>query len=108
MQLPPELGWMDVAFLGTVTFFLMAWVQYWKESLPDNNLIVRLFSLASAVGFSYVLCPVMDKPMSIMAIVLYAIAAAIFGNFGYQLLSGSKSKPFSIPSQSQLKVPPTP
>jgi len=105
MQLPPELGWMDLAFLTTLSVFLLAWVQYWKKSLPDNEMVVKIFSALSSVGISYLLSQVMklDHPMTILAVILYGFAAAIFSDTGYQFLSSSKSKAFTLPSQAQQK-----
>ena len=104
MQLPSDLGWMDAAFLGALSAFLLAWVQYWKKSLPESERFIRIFSALSSVGLSYLLSQVMKtaSPMSILAVVLYGLAAAIFSDFAYQFLSASASKAFTLPSQSQL------
>lgn len=106
MTLPPELGWMDAAFLATLSIFLLAWVQYWKKSLPETEWVVRAFSFLSALGFSYLLNSVMrapDEQLSLLAIILYGVAAAIFSDFGYQFFSSSRSSAFTLPSQTQLK-----
>lgn len=106
MTLPTELGWMDAAFLATLSAFLLAWIQYWKKSLPETEWIIRVFGMFSSLFFCFLLNDVArtpDKTLSPLAVILYGVAAAVFSDFGYQFLSSSKSGAFTLPSQAQLK-----
>lgn len=117
MPLPAGLSWVDAAFLATLSAVVLAWVQYFKRVLPENELVIRLFSLVSSMGWSYGLSqlaylmkPATENaiPMPFIAVIVYGILAVIFGDFGYQFLSASKSEKFSLPSQTQLKENGTP
>jgi hypothetical protein len=105
MPVPEELSWMDAAFLGSLTFLLLGWIQMWKEALPENKLVVRTFGFLSAVGLSYLLSLVMKTTavVGFASPVVYAVAAFISSNLAYTFLSSSKSEKFSLPSQSQLR-----
>jgi hypothetical protein len=82
------LSFMNMQMLAAIALVLTAWVQFTKVYFPEK--FVKLWTLASGIGLSYLIFCCAGIKGNAIAIILHGIVATVLSSLGYELLKGTK------------------
>jgi hypothetical protein len=104
------LDFMNWKMLVAIALITMAWVQYWKEYLPDVYCcgkvkipILKIFILLSGMAVAHFIFGIAGVKSLESVILFHGVIGALFGALGYELVKGTK---VALRSSSELKEPP--
>ena len=103
MNLPSFIDLQRVAEIGLLVIMI---IQYFKTAIPEKLIPVVSVLLGIAISFGYnAQIPFSDwTPYLIFVTVINGAVAAFGSDTAYSFLSGTNSKPLSLPSKAQLDV----
>jgi len=91
-------SWVDAEKLALISAATLMFIQYVKASIPEK--LIPVASLLIAFGIAMLL---EFAEINVYAqLIFYALLATAGADFSYQFLSSSSSKPFTLPSKTQL------
>ncbi len=91
------LKFLNWEMLGAIALITMAWVQYWKEYLPEVYCcgkvkipVLKLFILASGMVASHFIFGIAGVKGNESVILFHGVIGGLFGALGYELVKGTK------------------
>ncbi len=100
MNFPAWFNLTDLAAMGAIVMLV---VQYIKGPIPEAYL--RYVTLLVGVLVSIFSAYLSGKPIAYVSTIGFGILSAIIADGGYQFLSDTTSKPFSLPSKAEIVKP---
>src|SRR4030042_410307 len=97
------LDFMNWKMLTAIGLIVMAWVQFWKEYLPEvykKIPVIKLFTLFSGLFIAHFTFDIAEAKHTETVALFHGLVGSLFAALGYDILKGTK---LGLRSSGQLK-----